>query len=179
MNRKFVFLGAGVVFAAFVVLMIYGLFYASNPKEIPSALIGTKAPDFTTVTFKGEPISLEAFKGRPVILNFWASWCVSCPIEAPIIEAANRKYTPKGAVFIGIAINDTREKSLAFIRRHHKTYKMAPDDKIGTISLDYGVTAVPETFFIDTQGMIKDKSLGPVQPGQIDRFLDQQLNLSR
>ncbi|MDT8446664.1 MAG: redoxin domain-containing protein [bacterium] len=175
MNRKLVFAVAGLVFTGFVSLMVFGLFYASNPKEIPSALIGTKASNFSTVTFNGQPISLEQFKGHPVILNFWASWCVSCRQEAHIIETAHLKYTPKGAVFIGIAINDTREKSLGFIRKYGKTYLLGPDDEIGTISLNYGVSAVPETFFIDQEGVIRFKSLGPVQPGAIDEFLDSQL----
>ncbi|MCP4297932.1 MAG: redoxin domain-containing protein, partial [Proteobacteria bacterium] len=106
---------------------------------------------------------------------FWASWCVACRQEAHILEAAHQKYFPKGAVFIGIAINDTRSASLSFIERYGKTYNLAPDDKTGNISLNYGVTAVPETFFIDKAGIIREKILGAVQKRSIEKFLDNQL----
>ncbi len=79
-------------------------------------------------------------------------------------------------MFIGIAINDTREASLGFIRRYGKTYLLAPDNKTGTISLDYGVTAVPETFLIDKKGVIVDKVLGAITRQAIEKFLsDQQI----
>ncbi len=175
MNKK-TFTILGIAFGcAFIGLMIYGLYFASNPREIPSAQIGKKAHPFTITTFKGKTLSLEDLKGRPVIVNFWASWCVSCRAEAHVIESAHNKYTPKGAVFIGIAINDTRKASLAFIAKYGKTYNLAPDDELGTISLDYGVTAVPETFLIDKQGLIVHKVLGPVDRKTLEGFLNEHL----
>lgn len=175
MNRKlFIVLGIGLT-AGLVVILVYGLFFASRPDEIPSALINKKAKSFRVTTFDGQQISLKQFRGRPVILNFWASWCVSCRQEARIVEAAWQEYGPKGAVFIGIAINDTREASLDFIHRYGKTYLLAPDDKTGTISLDYGVTAVPETFFINREGIIVNKILGAVSHREIKAFLADQL----
>ena len=171
MKRGF-FIGLGVFFAAsLLVLLIYGMFFASNPSQIPTPQIGKKAYPFTTRTFDGEPISLEQFRGKPVVLNFWASWCISCKTEARILEAAHQHFTPKGAVFIGIAINDTREASLAFIRRFGKTYLLAPDGKTGDISLDYGVTAVPETFLIDKNGIIQNKIMGAVSMEILAEFI--------
>jgi len=175
MNKKVLFPLVGVIFSGFIGLMIFGLFYASDPHEIPSNLIGTNARDFHVVTFNGQEINLSDFRGQPVIVNFWASWCISCRQEAKIVEAAYQKYRDQGAVFIGLAINDERSASLRFIRKYGKTYLLAPDDLIGTISLNYGVTAAPETFFIDTKGVIQDKAMGPVRPGQIDKFLDKEL----
>ncbi|MBU2646806.1 redoxin domain-containing protein [bacterium] len=175
MNRKLYFL-LGILFTiGLVIILIYGLFYASRPGEIPSALISQSAKPFQATTFDGQAISLTQFQGRPVILNFWASWCVACRQEAHIIEAAYQDYGKSGAVFIGIAINDTREASLAFIHRYGKTYLLAPDDSTGTISLDYGVTAVPETFLIDKNGVITDKILGAITRQTIDHFLAGQL----
>jgi cytochrome c biogenesis protein CcmG/thiol:disulfide interchange protein DsbE len=162
---------AGGIFA----VMFYGLFYASNPNEIPSAQIGKQAHPFTITTFDGQTISLEELKGKPVVLNFWASWCVSCRQEAHILEAAHQRYTPQGMVFIGIAINDTRNASLGFIRKYRKTYFLAPDDELGSISLDYGVTAVPETFLIDKNGMIIKKILGAIDRNTLQRFIDEHL----
>lgn len=175
MNRKSL-AAIGIVFAvALFGVLFYGLFYASDPKMIPSAQVGKKAYPFTITTFNGKTITLETLKGRPVVVNFWASWCVACRTEAHVIEAAHQKYTPKGAVFIGIAINDTREASLAFIQRYGKTYFLAPDDTLGSISLDYGVTAVPETFLIDKEGFIKDKVLGAIDRKTLEGFLNEQL----
>ncbi|MCG8338879.1 MAG: TlpA family protein disulfide reductase [Proteobacteria bacterium] len=163
-------LGGGIL-----AVMFYGLFYASNPKEIPSAQIGKQAQPFTVTTFDGQQLSLADFQGKPVVLNFWASWCVACRQEAHLLEAAHQRYTPQGMVFLGIAINDTREASLAFIRRYGKTYLLAPDDELGNVSLDYGVTAVPETFLIDKNGMITEKVLGAIDQDTLQRFIDAQL----
>ncbi len=172
MNRKLVIsLSSGAIFSL-LALFFYGIYFASDPKSIPSALIGTKATDFKTVTFlDNKEITLSGFKGRPVIVNFWASWCVACRQEAHIIEAAHQKWTPRGAAFIGIAINDERKASLGFIAKYGKTYLLAPDDLTGNISLNYGVTAVPETFFVDPEGIIRHKVLGAVNGRDIDQFL--------
>lgn len=176
MSRK-IYAVLGIVVAFILILtLLYGLFFASNPKSIPSALIGKKAKPFTVTTFDGEEISLAQYLGSPIVLNFWASWCFACRQEAKILEAVHQYYTPKGAVLIGIAINDKREDSLSFIRKYRKTYILAPDDKSGTVSLDYGVTAVPETFLIDKEGNITDKILGAVTKEKLVNFLEQQLN---
>jgi len=175
MNRKIYFLLGGTVSAILLAILIFGLFFAGNPKEIPSAQIAQKAKSFEARTFSGQRISLNQFLGKPVVMNFWASWCVSCRQEAHVLESAYRKFSPKGAVFIGIAINDKRDASLRFIRRYGKTYLLAPDDESGSISLDYGVTAVPETFLIDKRGIIHEKILGAVTQETIDDFLTVQL----
>ncbi len=175
MNKQFYSFIGLTVCGLLILLLLYGLFFASDPKEIPSAQIGKTAKPFTVTTFDGQKISLAQFRGKPVILNFWASWCVSCRQEAHILEAVHQKYTPKGAVVIGIAINDTREASLGFIRRYGKTYLLAPDDKTGSISLDYGVTAVPETFLITKEGTIYKKLLGAADRKTLTDFLEQQL----
>lgn len=179
MNRNLIFGIVGALSAGLIGLFFYGIFFASNPKEIPSAQIGGVARDFTISNiFTGEKITLSQFKGRPVVVNFWASWCVSCRQEAHLIEAANRKYTPLGGVFIGVAINDTPEAAMGFIRRYGKSYLLGLDDEIGTISLDYGVTAVPETFFVGKDGTIKHKALGAVTGYDIEEFMQRELGLA-
>ena len=175
MNKQlYSFIGITVC-GLLIILLLYGLFGASNPRDIPSAQIGKTAKPFSITTFNGQKISLAQLRGKPVILNFWASWCVSCRQEAHILEAAHQKYTPRGAVFMGIAINDTREASMMFIRRYGKTYLLAPDDKTGSISLDYGVTAVPETFLITKEGTIYKKLLGAADMRTLTEFLENQL----
>lgn len=177
MNRKILFtVGGGSLLGLFAIL-IFGLFFASDPKSIPSPLVDQRAAPFVVETFSGERISLVELRGRPVILNFWASWCVACREEAYILEGAHRTFSKQGAVFIGIAINDTREKSMAFIQKYRKSYNLAPDDESGTIALDYGVTAVPETFFIDEEGIIRQKIVGAIQYEQIRKFLTSGKNI--
>ncbi len=179
MKRNIYFQLAAIVSALTLLLFLYGLYFADNPRKIPSAQIGKPAYNFSATTFGGEKISLEQFKGRPIVLNFWASWCTTCWKEARILESTHRKYTPQGAVFIGIAVNDRREASLRFIRKYKKTYMLAPDDKIGTIALEYGVTAVPETFLIDKGGIIHNKVLGAIEDSILEEFIRAELNLDR
>ena len=178
MNRKIYFGVGSALSIGLICLMIYGLFFASDPRSIPSAQLDKKAKTFKATTFDGKKISLEGFLGKPLVLNFWASWCVACKAEARILERLHRIYTPKGASFVGIAINDTEKESLKFIAKYKKTYLLGPDDELGTISLDYGVTAVPETFLIDKQGYIRHKVLGSVTARLIREFLDEELNLT-
>jgi cytochrome c biogenesis protein CcmG/thiol:disulfide interchange protein DsbE len=175
MSKKLLFVVGLLLGGGILAVMFYGLFYASNPRDIPSAQIGKQAHPFTVTTFDGQELSLSDFRGKPVVLNFWASWCVSCRQEAHLLEAAHQRYTSQGFVFLGIAINDTREASLAFMRKYGKTYLLAPDDELGNISLDYGVTAVPETFLIDRNGMITEKVLGAINRQTLQRFIDAQL----
>ncbi|MGK0291540.1 MAG: cytochrome c biogenesis protein CcmG/thiol:disulfide interchange protein DsbE [bacterium] len=177
MNRK-VYLGIGILAILGMLAMFYfGLFYSTDPQKMPSVLLNKPAKNFNTITYQGQKISLKQFIGKPVVLNFWASWCVSCRAEARLLEAAHQAYTPKGAVFIGIAVNDKAEDSIRFIKRYGKTYLLGPDDENGSIFIAYGVGAVPETFFIDKQGIIRKKILGPVTPKQIQDFLNTELNL--
>ena len=175
MNRNLTFGLVGLISLALLGLFTWAFYNGSDPKEIPSALINSPATDFTLKTIQGETITLSNFKGRPVVLNFWASWCVACRMEAQLIEAANQKYTPQGAVFIGVAINDELDDAMGFIHKYGKTYLLGLDDKVGTISLDYGVTAVPETFFIDKEGIIRHKVLGAVTGYDIENFMKENL----
>lgn len=156
---------------SFILTFVYGLFFSSDPKEIPSALINQPAQSFQLTTFEGEVISLEQFRGKPVVLNFWASWCFACRNESLALNAAYKKYSQQGVVFIGIAINDAKENAMNFAKRFNKKYYLGLDDEIGTISLDYGVTAVPETFLIDPEGIIRHKQLGEISFPEIERFL--------
>lgn len=175
MNKKLL-AGIGVsLIITVVVFFIYALDKRDTLHEIPSVLIGKSAADFKITTFSGEEISLSQYKGKPVLLNFFASWCVGCGQEARILEAAHRTYTPKGGVFIGIAINDTREAALGFIRKYGKTYILAQDHIGGDIALEYGVAAIPETFLIDKNGIIQHRQVGAIEYETIARFMESEL----
>jgi cytochrome c biogenesis protein CcmG/thiol:disulfide interchange protein DsbE len=143
-----------------LVLLAYG--FRTDPREIPSPLLGRPAVPFALTTFDGKPISLEAARGRVVVVNFWASWCVpACYEEAPSLERAWRTYRDRGVVLIGVNIQDKEEPARRFLTQFGHTFPNAPDPA-GRVSVDYGVYGVPETFFIDRQGRVRFKQVGAV-----------------
>jgi cytochrome c biogenesis protein CcmG/thiol:disulfide interchange protein DsbE len=136
--------------------------FRTDPRAVPSPLVGRAAPAFTLTAFDGAPVSLEAQRGRVVVVNFWASWCYpACYEEAPVLEAGWRRLRERGVVVIGVAIQDKDEDSRRFIRQFGLTFPNAPDPG-GRTSIDYGVYGVPETFVIDRRGVIRRKHVGAV-----------------
>ena len=161
-----VFLGI----AAVVGLMAYG--FTVDPKLVKSPLLDKTAPNFMVKRLGGgEPLALTSLRGKPVLLNFWASWCVACREEAHILQAAHMRYEKSAGNLkvIGIAIQDTEEKAIAFAKKFGKTYFLGIDNDSGDISLGYGIYGVPETFFIDAQGVIRYKHVGAVSAELVDR----------
>jgi cytochrome c biogenesis protein CcmG/thiol:disulfide interchange protein DsbE len=141
-------------------LLAYG--FRSDPRAIPSPLVGRPAAPFALTTFDGQPVSLEGYRGRVLVLNFWASWCVpACYEEAPVLEAAWRAYRDRGVVVLGVDIQDTEPAARRFMEQFGLTFPNAPDPR-GRVSIDYGVYGVPETFVIDRQGRIRTKHVGAV-----------------
>ncbi|PYM90970.1 MAG: hypothetical protein DME04_20930 [Candidatus Rokuibacteriota bacterium] len=141
-------------------LLAYG--FRANPRDIPSPLLGRPAPGFTLATLDGAPLALEAHRGKIVVVNFWASWCYpACYEEAPALERSWRAYRDRGVVVVGVDIQDKREAAEKFVRDFGLTFPTGQDLK-GTVSVDYGVYGVPETFFLDRQGRIRVKHVGAV-----------------
>jgi cytochrome c biogenesis protein CcmG/thiol:disulfide interchange protein DsbE len=141
-------------------LLAYG--FRTNPREIPSPLVGRPAAAFRLTSFAGRPIALDTLRGRVVVLNFWASWCYpACYEEAPALERSWREWRDRGVTVVGVAIQDTEDKAKKFIEDFGLTFVNAPD-ATGRVSIDYGVYGVPETFFIDRRGRIRAKHVGPV-----------------
>jgi cytochrome c biogenesis protein CcmG/thiol:disulfide interchange protein DsbE len=138
------------------------------------------APDFEMTFFDGyewessPTANLSDFNGQPVVLNFWASWCVECKIEADLLEQTWRDYKDDGVVFLGVAYVDVEPKSLAYLEEYGITYPNAPDLR-SSISSKYEITGVPETFFIDKNGEIAHIQIGPVNKTMLVGLLDQLL----
>jgi len=148
--------------AALPVLLLLGYGFRTNPREIPSPLIGKPAAPFTLATFDGGQVSLEALRGRVVVVNFWASWCYpACYEEAPALARAWETYKDRGVMMIGINIQDKEEPAKKFLTQFGHTFPNAPD-LAGRVSVDYGVYGVPETFFIDRAGRVRWKQVGAV-----------------
>lgn len=129
------------------------------------------APDFELTTFEGQKILLSDLRGQAVVINFWASWCVPCREEAPILEATWREYRDKGVVFIGVDYLDPENDARGYIKEFGITYPNGPD--LGTrISQAYRIQGVPETFFIDRQGKIQDLFIGPLNQPELRRRIE-------
>ena len=141
--------------AAVPVLALLAYGFKLDPRDIPSPLVGRPAAPFALTSFDGTPMTLDALRGKVVVLNFWASWCYpACYEEAPVLERGWRAYRDRGVVVLGVDIQDKDEAGRKFIRDFGLTFPNAPDPS-GRVSVDYGVYGVPETFFIDREGRIR------------------------
>ncbi len=131
-----------------------------------------KAPDFTLQTFSGETLRLSDLRGKPVMLNFWASWCPPCREEAPLLEDTWREYQRTGVVFVGVNVWDSERDARNFLSEYDITYPNGRDPGTG-ISIDYGLSGIPETYFIDRRGNISRKWIGPFTEETLRAFLDE------
>lgn len=122
---------------------------------------GQKAPAFNLTTFDNQQIALESLQGKVVVLNFWASWCITCKDEAAYLEEAWQQYRSRDdVVFLGVAWTDTDAKAKEYLARYRISYPNGPD--LGTrISQKYRITGVPETYIIDRNGVLADVHLVP------------------
>ena len=140
-----------------------------------SPIVGHHAPDFAiqTWTWDGsasQTVRLAAYKGHPILINFWASWCEACKEEEPVLEAAWEKYRPQGVAFIGVAFQDHEKEGTAFLRQYHVTFPSGPDPS-GTSAINYALTGTPETVFINHQGVVVKKIIGAIDDGTLDRSI--------
>lgn len=158
-------------------IAVLALGFGRDPNAVASPLLNHQAPAFTLTTLSDRPFSLAQLRGRPVVMNFWASWCVGCKIEHPYLVAAWHTYEPKGVIFVGVLFNDNATSARAFMRDHGGGWPIVQDPGLQT-AVAYGVTGIPETFFIDRRGIVRYKSTGVVTPGllhtQIERLLQSQ-----
>jgi cytochrome c biogenesis protein CcmG/thiol:disulfide interchange protein DsbE len=149
-----------------ILLLAYG--FRTDPKAIPSPLVQKPAPEFRLTAYGGGEISLAALKGKPVVLNFWASWCYpACYEEAPLLEATWRKFKDQGLMVVGVDIQDKEANAKEFIRRFGFTFPNVPDPG-SKVSIDFGVYGVPETFFVDRHGRIAYKHVGALTPALME-----------
>ncbi|MDK1046125.1 MAG: redoxin domain-containing protein [Anaerolineales bacterium] len=129
------------------------------------------APDFTLNTFDGQTLLLSELRGKVVVINFWASWCVPCRDEAPILEAAWREYRERDVVFIGVDYLDTETEARAYLAEFDITYPNGPDLRT-LISTSYRIKGIPETFFVDAAGQMRDVFIGPINDTELRRRVE-------
>ncbi len=147
------------IFIVLVVFLARGL--QLNPHEVPSPLIGKPAPDFLLPQLQDANLQLgrKDLLGKVSLLNVWASWCVACREEHPVLVEIARS----GVVNIyGLNYKDSREDALRWLAQFGNPYLTSAFDEQGKVGIDYGVYGVPETYVIDRQGIIRHKVIGPI-----------------
>lgn len=152
-----------VLVIGLLALLGWGLVNTTRTRPIA----GNPSPDFQVQYYDGyewqgrDASSLADFKGQVVVLNFWASWCVECRIEADLLQQASQAYENQGVVFLGVAYVDVEPKSREYLTDYNITYPNAPDLR-SLVSKAFEITGVPETFIIDQTGEIAYVHIGPI-----------------
>lgn len=156
------------VFAALGALLAYGLLL--DPRKIPSPLIGKPLPAFSlpTIADGARIVDNEHLRGRVYLLNVWASWCVTCRQEHPLLNAMARE---KRVAIIGLNYKDKPDDARAWLSALGNPYELSLADRDGRLGINLGVYGVPETFVIDREGIIRYKHVGAITP----RVLEQEL----
>lgn len=149
-------------------LWLFRVSFGNDPHAVPSVLEHTPAPSFSSGSLSGQAWSLEALRGKPVVLNFWSTWCGPCKQEHALLQDAARRHPE--VQFLGVIYADDPEACRRYLDRAGTAYDHVIDDA-GRIAIDYGVAGVPETFFISPDGTIVHKQVGPVTPPLLEGLL--------
>ena len=156
------------VFLALVIVLAAGL--TLDPREVPSPFLGKPAPAFTLpqLSDPAKTLSPEDLKGQIYLLNVWASWCVSCRQEHPVLLALAKRRV---VALYGLNYKDERDDAEAWLGRFGNPYTASAFDADGRAGIDWGVYGVPETFVVDREGIIRYKQTGPVTPEIVEQKL--------
>ncbi|HSJ50736.1 MAG TPA: redoxin domain-containing protein [Actinomycetota bacterium] len=145
---------------AFTLLLATGL--GRDPRERPAGLVAEPAPSFSLPRLGGgERVTSDSMRGRVVVVNFWASWCIPCREEHPALLRAWERYRDRGVVFVGVNFEDTEESAIDYAEEQGGDWPLVSDPGSRT-AIDFGVFGVPETFVIAPDGTIVAKEIGAV-----------------
>lgn len=169
MKRLF-FLVPVVIFVGLAWLLYIGLFQGP-PSVLPSPLVGKPAPDIALPALDAEAQKFdraELGQGRPIIVNFWASWCAPCRVEHSTLEALAAR---KGITLYGVDYKDKPEDARSFLSELGNPFGKINEDRDGRVAIDWGVTGVPETFVIDSKGIIRVHYAGPLNDQLVQQLI--------
>jgi cytochrome c biogenesis protein CcmG/thiol:disulfide interchange protein DsbE len=152
--------------AGLLALLVWQLGHQHNAPGV-----GAVAPAFTLQRLQGPgKVSLASYRGKPVVLNFWASWCEPCKGEAAVLERDWTSYRDRGVVFLGVDYHDLASDARRFVSAHALTFPMLEDGS-GKVTGDYGISQVPETYVLNRQGRVVLHLAGPItDPGFAGKF---------
>jgi cytochrome c biogenesis protein CcmG/thiol:disulfide interchange protein DsbE len=156
------------VFIALVGFLYVGLY--RDPHEIPSPLIGKPAPTFALPTLEdpNRTVTRESLLGHVYMVNVWASWCVSCRDEHPLLVEFAKQHPME---IYGLDYKDTRPEAMMWLGQLGNPYRAALFDADGRVGIDFGVYGVPESFVVDKKGVIRYKQIGPFTPEALNNKL--------
>jgi peroxiredoxin len=133
---------------------------------------GQTAPDFELKDLEGRPVRLSDYRGQVVIVNFWAIWCTYCRVEMPVLQAAYDRYQDSGFVVLAVDIMDRKASVVEYVREAGLTFPVLLDDR-GEVSTQYRVRGLPTSFFVDQNGVIQKKHVGPIEEAMLEDTLVQ------
>jgi cytochrome c biogenesis protein CcmG/thiol:disulfide interchange protein DsbE len=178
MEPKIFFRRSVIAIVAFVVIGFLGLLVWGMLNREPITglsgitMVDRPAPDFVLQTFQGDTISLADLRGRPMVINFWASWCPPCRDEAPLLERTWRAYKNRDLTFLGVNIQDRKEDAVNYIREFDITFPNGPDPT-GEITINYGVSGLPVTFFVSRDGKVVRRWVGALEHSVLNRSIEE------
>ena len=181
-RRRLLAIASMIPIAAIAALLIWGtvrsggqpggLLVNSNSGEV--GVDAKLAPDFTITTFDGESFTLSGLRGNVVMVDFWASWCAPCRVEAQTLAYVYDSFEGRGVEFVGVDVWDREKDARNFVTSYGIAYPNGIDVD-GRITIDYGVTGIPEKFFIDRDGRIVRKFIGSTEVEELSRILNEML----
>lgn len=182
LRRLFVWLPVFAALVALLGLLGWGMWrqQAGSPGVITNdgpatvSVMSRPASDFRLPLydpFNGQSeFQLSDYRGQTIVLNFWASWCPPCREEAPVLESVWRQYQAEDVIFVGVDIWDTEQDARAYIREFNITFPNVIDNR-GKVAVEYGLTGVPETYFITPEGMISRKVIGAISQAVLEESI--------
>ncbi len=181
-KRGWILMGSAVPLIALFALLGWALArsggnpsgFGVNSELGEVAVASERAWEFSLSLLDGGTLALADLRGKVVMVDFWASWCPPCRIEAPVLAKVYREYAGQPVEFVGVDIWDARQDARQFISKYGVSYPSGVDAE-GTIAINYGVRGIPEKFFIDREGILVKKIIGPVDEATLRETLDELL----
>lgn len=132
--------------------------------------IGAPAPAFQLADLSGHPVKLADYAGRPVVVNFWASWCGPCQQEFPMLRQARQQYAAKGLEILGVIYKDSPDAARGFMTKENAAWPALVDTG-GSVARAYGILGIPDSFFVDRTGVVRALSYGPPSQADLAQYL--------